>query len=294
MKRFFSFTFFLVSCSLSFAAGEQDDSMMSSAGKERVSHVASAPEKVLDKETINLCNKVMLNIYDDIAASKERFPELRYFNEGALAKNPYGIYEIKYENKDYLSPRGEYDYKFALTIVGMDDSPHHEKNAEGLSFGLPVLGLKFVGYQTMRIRGRRYALEHPINKFSPALYDHQQKYTKLRLILEPEKAVYKIGERISFKATLINKSSQNLKVKALDEKTLFFTINNKVWGTVPDAAKPGTTIKPEEILYPTYSIDRGFKGDSFERPQEVEIRGTYNMAYKGVLPMNTIKIKIVP
>ncbi len=250
-------------------------------------------EVILDDATKELCNKVMMDIFTDIQASRDRFPELKYFDESVISKNKDGLIQLMYENPEYLSPRGDYHYRFALTVTRADDKSLVDPNGTPISFGFPVIGLKFAGYQTTRIRGRRYDLMRPIDKFGPDIYYHQQKYLKLKLIIEPEKRVYKVDERISFKVTLKNLTSQNLKVKPFNERTLFFTINDKVWGTQPESAKPGQFIK-DEILYPTYSLTRGFKGDSFSTPGEVEIRCTFNMAFKGVLPIATLKLKIVP
>ncbi len=254
---------------------------------------AEANPIVLDEETKELSNKVMMKIFSDINDSKERFPELKYFNESALSKNAYGIFEIRYENKEYLSPRRDYHYQFALGIVGISDPPYRNPNSEDIDFSFPVIGLKFTGFQTKSIRGRHYDLNWPINTYSPILYDHQQKYIKLKLSIIPEKTVYKVDERINFKVQLKNTSSQNLKVQPLNEKTLYFTIGDKVWGTKPDAAKPGEFTR-EEILYSGYDIARGFKGDSFSVPGEVVIRCTFNMVYQGVMPMASVKLKIIP
>ncbi len=255
---------------------------------------AHAQEKmVLDEATKELCNKIMMDIFTEIRDSQGQFPELQGFNENNLSKNPYGFLSINFENPKYVSPGRDYYYKFSLTIDGMEDQSPREPNSQPLQFGFPILGLKFQGYQVMRIRGRHFSLTPLIEKFGRVLYDHQQKYVKLKLVIEPEKRIYKIGERISFKVSLKNLTGQSLKVKPLNDKTLFFTINDRVWGTQPETAQPGESVK-EEVLYPTYSVSRSFKGDSFRTSGEVEIRCTYNMVYKGVLPVTSTRLKIIP
>ena len=253
---------------------------------------ARAEEIILDEQTQRICNKAMMDIYKDILAAKEKYPELQYFDSNALSQNKYGLYEINYENKEVMTVRADNYYKFGLTMVGMQDRPYNEAYADNISYSYPVLGLKFAGFQTKGFRGKRYNIDNSVQKFGQAIYNHQQKYIPLQLILESDKYIYKTEERIKFKVTLKNNGSQRLRVKNLNEASLFFTIDNKVWGTEPDLAKPGDRSN-QVILNPDRSISRGFVGDSFNVPREIEIYGTYNMAYKGVLPMGSIKIKIV-
>ena len=250
---------------------------------------AHAEEVALDEPTLAVCNKTMMDIYKDIFSLKDKFPELQYFDSKALSKNQYGIYVISYENKEIKTVRDDNFYKFILTIAGIGERPFKEPYADIISYSYPVLGLKFTGFQTKGFRGKRYNIDSSVQKFGQAIYNHQQKYIPLQLILESDKTIYKTEERIKFKVTLKNNGSQRLKVKNLNEDSLFFTINNKVWGTEPDLAKVGGN---EVILNPDRTISRGFVGDSFNIPKEVEIFGTYNMAYKGVLPMGSIKIRI--
>ena len=157
----------------------------------------------------------------------------------------------------------------------------------------PVLGLKIYGYQNRStIRGARFDPTPLVEKEGQSVYDHQQKYMTVKLILKPQKTVYKINERINFLVTLQNTGSQDYKIKPLGEQTLFFTIDNKIWGTQPEMAKP-EDVQKEIVLRAKSATNRDFKGESFKEPRAVEIRGTYNRAFKGVLPMGIAKITIV-
>lgn len=232
-----------------------------------------------------------MDIYNDILAVKPKYPELKNFGSKSLSRNKYGFYVITYENKEVMTVRAENYYKFVLTITGVSEKPYKESYADIISYSYPVLGLKFSGFQTKGFRGKRFNIDSSIQKFGQSVYNHQQKYIPLQLIMESEKSIYRPEERIKFKVTLKNSGSQRLKVKNLGEESLFFTIDNKVWGTEPDLTNPGNKGQ-EVILDQDRSITRGFVGDSFNVPREIEIFGTYNMSYKGVLPMGSIKIRI--
>ena len=252
---------------------------------------AQAEEPSIDAQTIEICNRAIKTIYQDILRVKDRYPELNTFDSTALSQNQYGLYVISYENPEFPSIFKNNHYKFGLTIVPTKEIPYKDPTADIIAYNYTILGVKFAAFQTRGVRGKHYDLTLAVQKFGQPIYNHQQKYIPLQLILQSEKSVYNTNERVKFRVTLMNSGSQNLRVKNLGENSLFFTIDNKVWGTQPDLSKPGES--KEVTLYPGGSISRGFAGDSFTVPREIEIMGTYNMAYKGVLPMGSIKIKVV-
>ncbi len=250
-----------------------------------------AQEIQLDEATKEACDKVVLYIYDEILKSKDKYQELSNFAENVLYENKYGIYAISYQYNDPKTKTTTGPYEFLITIVGMDDKLHKQSGFEDKHYGFPVLGLRTSSFIRRDLRFHHYDIDRPIRKYNELLYDYQQKFLPLQIALKSDKDTFKVGERIEFEVTVKNISNKNYRVKNLGQETLFFTIDDQEWGTRPtDPQAAGQDI----IIAPKDFIKRGFKGDSFKSPREVEIFCTYNVAYKGILPFGRLKIKIVP
>ena len=90
-----------------------------------VSPLVYAQEIQLDDATKEICNKVILNIYDEILRAKDKYPELSSFDQNVLSKNQYGIYSISYRYQDPRIKNRPEPYELRITIVGMNDKPYH-------------------------------------------------------------------------------------------------------------------------------------------------------------------------
>ena len=243
-----------------------------------------------DDATTKIANKVIFQIFDDLIVAETSFPDLAQLGEKALSKNKYGVYQIDYR---FVDPKkiSKLPLEIHIDIVGMDDEyAFLDEGFKDEHLGFPLLGLRISSYLKRPNRMARFALSKIIKKHSQLLYDHQQGYLPLKLTLKPEKEVFKVDADIKFEVVLENVGEQSLQVKELGEQSLFFSIEERVWGT-----NPNTYVSKGEdvILDPGDSIKRSFVGENFKRPKEVEIICTYNLGYKGVLPSDSIKIKIV-
>lgn len=249
-------------------------------------------EFTLDESTKNLCNQVMLSIYDDIKSKKDRHKELENFSERSLTKNKYGIYAIKYTHRDSNGSSTTLPYSFGLTIIGIDDQSYFKNETKDFNYGFPLLKLKFSGFQNRTLKSKQFDISKSIQKFGLVLWDQQQIFMPLKLVLEPVKEVYQVGEDIEFRVKLINVSRQFVKIKELNEKTLFFLYNNRVWGAKESNPKKTKDVK-KITLKPGDFYSKQFIGNAFLIPKEFEIHGSYGMTFKGVKPYGSLKVKVV-
>src|SRR5213594_863425 len=90
---------------------------------------------VLDEQTVKVCNKTLMNIYDNIIAVKDKYPELQAFGPNNLSQNHFGLYVLSFENKDCQTLRGDDYYRFGLTIVPTTENPYKEPNAQIIALG---------------------------------------------------------------------------------------------------------------------------------------------------------------
>jgi hypothetical protein len=244
----------------------------------------------LDPETKMLCNKVMVDIYRDILSAKDKFKQLSQFGEKSLYENKYGIYTIVYKyapGED--DPNKAQNYEFGITIDGIDDVTFADKKG-AFNLAFPLLGLKFSGYQARHLLRSQYNLMNAINKHGAALSMHQQKYIPLQLTLRALKDTYKIREDIEFEVTLKNISNRHMVVKDLGMETLYFLFEDMVWGTSPNSAKRGGG---NVVLKSGESVKLKFKGESFQKPRDIQIYCAYRMSIKGVNPAGTLNVKII-
>ena len=252
------------------------------------SSLASAQE--INEATKEVANQVIVDVYRSILAVKDKFPELAAFDEKVLYENKYGIYTISYQYTDPRIPNATDSYEFLITIIGMNDEPFKRPGFEDFQYGFPILDLRAVVFIKKDTRWQRFKLENLIPKNLDRLSNYQQEFLPLRIFLTTNKDVYKVNERIQFNVKVINQSRQNLRVKPLDGKSLYFTFDDKNWGSIPTSQQA----TKEVILPPGGSLSRDFKGESFSKPKEIEIVATYNVGYRGILPSSLKRIRIVP
>lgn len=245
---------------------------------------------ILDKVTKEVCNEFMLNIYQEIQAYKDKFPELSDFDERALVQDQNGFYSINYQIVDLRIKDADPLYQFSVAIKTMEEGVSKKSGLESTYDDFPVLGLRLLRLVHRQVLWHHLNLEKIIKKNIDQLYAHQGNYLPIQMTLKAAKDTFKTGERIEFQVILENKTNQSFKIKNLNEDTLFFTINHKIWGT-----KSIDAVKSENkklILGPDESYQRGFRGESFSLPGRVEIDCTYNLAYKGIMPFGKLRITI--
>ena len=245
--------------------------------------------KNIDTPTKEVCNKVMLNIYHDLIASKDKYRELEQFDEKALYENQYGIYAIVYKYEKQGEQGRNYLFEFGLTIVGIDDPIFQDQGEYAFNLVFPLLNVKFAGYQKRSVTRYRYDISSAIKSQGVLLEDHQQNYMPLRLILKADKEIFTTNENVFFDVELHNVSNRHMRVKSLNDSTLYCLFGDKRWGT-SQVSVP----KAEEFILKSGELTKmGFMGEAFKKPREMEIYCSYNLSIQGVKPSDTLKVKIV-
>lgn len=243
----------------------------------------------INPETKELCNTVMMQIYDEVSTAKIKHPELSDFDKNALTTNEYGIYLLKYNRTD---PTTQKTFEFGVTIIGLNDPTFFKGQRSNFDLGFPLLNLRFTGYKKRAYASREFDIEQSVQRAGQILWDHQQKFIPYQLKLKAVKTEYKVGEGIEFTVSLQNKTQHNIIVKDLSGNTLYFLYNNKMWGA--SEVNPSEVPDQQIILKPGESTQKTFIGPATKSPQEFEIYASYGLTYEGVKPSDTLKIKVVP
>ncbi len=258
-------------------------SLLCGVGKSR------AEEDAFDPKLKELCNEVVMSIYQEIEKEKARYPELENFDKSRLTENQYGIYQIDYEYTGEARDKSQTPYRFGVTIDRMKDVTF-EQSRDAFNFGFPLLDVKFSGYQRKHLLRTQFDVLPLIQKYGELLAGYQQEYLPLRLELRTIKDSYHVREDVEFEVILKNVSKRHMIVKGLGQSTLFFLFDNQYWGTRPtDNSQGGEKV----ILKSGESIHMRFKGESFQKPHKFEIFSVYLMSIKGVNPTGTLKISVV-
>ena len=241
----------------------------------------------LTQETKSLCNQTMLNIFNDIIEAKKKYPELKDFDKQTLKLNSLGVYSIIYQHQGFSAP-----YEFGLTLISMDSASPYAAKPNAFSYSFPLLGVKFIGYQIFNGQSGLFDIQNPLQKYGQFLWDEQQKYMPLQLILQPMQPFFHIGESIEFTVTLRNVSKRILQVKDLNDQTLYFIYNNQAWGAKEINPQVSSNLQ-KIILKAGDSISKTFRSEGFQTPLEFEIYCSYGLAFQGVRPSSSLKIRIV-
>ena len=231
-----------------------------------------------------VANQVMKSLLEDISHYKGQYSELNAFDERSVTKNSQDLPRLSYTSPDASG----IDYVLSVEFLPVDEHVVVPDGMELKAWRFPLLGIKLTRLFDYKRRGYPLDIDRMINAHVRTLLKFEQTLMPLQITIKPEKDLYRIGERIQFQIILSNKGSQNLKVKSLDDRTLYFSFGNRFWGTPPKDAQGGSL----EILAPGKFLTKSFKGESFSLPQEVEIMATYAIGYKGVYPIDWVKVRI--
>lgn len=260
MKKIILTTIFLMATAVSFAQTNMD-------------HVA-------------LGNQVLMKIFDEILSYKDRSVGLETLSDQQLDTGANGFYRFEYENQI----EGRTPINFGLTIIGLNEPNPFAAKKTVFEYPLPLIDLKFVGYES---RNKRFDVKEIMRRHLEPLLEEQQEFMPYKLSVSPDKDAFKIKEPIFFTVTLTNLTKRNIKVKDLNDETLYFLYNNKPWGAklVEDPTKDKS--KVDNILKPNESIKKKFRAAGFTVPKVFEIFGSYTMTYKGVNPTTKLSVTVV-
>jgi hypothetical protein len=296
-------------------------------------NIEDADELTVDQNPIDKINDIVQRIYDEIIIAKARWKELTDFDEKCLTKNEAGFLTITYEAHIPSAGGKTSLYAFKLDVEPISAKTYVQYNGY-YNFNMPLLDLQFAGYVIKHPLRRQFDLETTLNKFSQELADYQQQFMPLRFFIIPENDVYHIGEPIYFKVILANTSKYNILVNELNKSTLYFTLNNAVWGTSdgdvvrPLSAKEARRLQRQQdrearakqrdvrrrlkynqglptslgeqteadgrlILKAEQALTVNFVGEGYDKAQDIEIRGIYQLNIKGLKPTAKAVLKIV-
>ena len=102
-------------------------------------------EVKIDEKTRDVCNQVMLNIYDDIIGIKDKYKELDNFGEESLVKDDlYRIYYDENDNKGFKKRGNDVFFVFSISIVNINETYQIKNRYEKLRY--PDLGIKIYGF----------------------------------------------------------------------------------------------------------------------------------------------------
>lgn len=284
-----------------------------------------------DKKVNDKVNEVIKKIYDQIIAGKVRYKELAAFDEKCMTMDPNGFLTIKYET-EVPAPRGEtYPYAFKLVVEPLrsEKAPKIILKDGQFEYALPFLDLQFFGYVVKHPIRRQFDFQAVFERAAEELIDYQQQFLPLRFMIIVEEKSFNTNQPIKFKVVLANASEHNILVKGLGQETLFFTLNNAVWGTNAGQAEvlsprekqrqerqkqaqlraflraqrkgqglttvvgKRTKVGEQIILREGEALVIDFVGEGYRRAQDVEIRGIYQMNVKGLRPTAKVTVKIV-
>ncbi|MCB9758136.1 MAG: hypothetical protein H6753_06950 [Candidatus Omnitrophica bacterium] len=293
----------------------------------------SADAVIVDQHPLEKINSIVQKIYDEIIIAKGRWSELANFDEKCLSKNEAGFSTITYEMQVPSAGGKTSLYAFKLDVEPISAKTYVQYNGY-YNFNMPLLDLQFAGYVVKHPLRRQFDLEAALNKFAQELADYQQQFMPLRFFIIPENDVYHIGEPIYFKVILANTSKYNILVNELNKSTLYFTLNNAVWGTSdgdvvrPLSAKEARRLQRQQdrearakqrdvlnrlkhnqglptslgeqiqvdgrlILKADQALTVNFVGEGYDKAQDIEIRGIYQLNIKGLKPTAKAALKIV-
>jgi hypothetical protein len=255
-------------------------------------------QEELDKEKLKaLCNKTMVNIYNDLLEAKSKYSDLKHFNVDSLTKDENGVYVIEYEAKEKVLGKysRERTYAIGVSIIDINDTRYRRERGSRkkiFEYGFPLLGIKFQGYRRKGLRSKEFDIQASVQKNGKLLLMEQDKYLPLELILESQKEAFKVNEDIKFDVTIKNRGGQSYKIKDLNSQTLFFVYgDNTTWGAQQIGTKKYATDK-YVLLKPGRSVTKTFAGSGFDIPKEYEISCFYVMTFSGVNPSGLLNIKV--
>jgi hypothetical protein len=281
-RHFMAARIFLCVCYLVWACAFVD------AGEES----SAAAQGPFDQRVKEIANEVMFAVYNDILSSRERYGDLKNFDQSALSRNQYGIYSIYYQHRAVVGPYKDKPFEFGVTIVGLEDTSFNEFGRGTFNFSFPLLGLKFAGYERVYWRPNQFSIQDVIQKNGDPLLEEQKKRLPLKLSLKTVEDYYRVNEDIEFIVTLENISSKNLWVRELNGDTLYFRYGNAQWGAKETSAQKKKREK-RFILEPGEKVYKKFVGSGFPAPREFEVYCSYTLTFQGVKPFSVLKVKVV-
>ncbi len=239
----------------------------------------------LSPDAMEISNQVMMDFYQGIIAVKADYPDLQNFGPDNLVKNDQGLYVIRYM---YPNPRTGEMYGFGLTVSAMDVVDFEGEEGR-FYYGFPKINLKISGFQKRHALRTQFDVMPMVPKHGIRLAEYQQKFMPLQMRIIPARETFSVAEEIEFDVILENVSKRHMRIKSLGKDTLYFLMNDSVWGTNPLSGQPGGA---DVVLRSGDKVQLRLRGKGFDKPQAVDITGFYGMSIDGVNPMGKAKIVI--
>ncbi len=235
--------------------------------------------------TMQLCDQAIKGIANDVnllVEGHESFKDLKEVEKVGISKN---VTELVYVNPELEGEKVKDVIK--ITFYNYDEDLQEQVSGSKV-WRFPFLGVKLSAY-VFGNRSFQLKVFDVVKKNLVSLNYSQQQEMDLRLFIVPEKSLYKMGDKITFDVVLKNNGKTALKVRELTNRSLFCSVNDRKWGTDP---LTGVIEKKERILEPAKDIKSRYKTKIDVFSDEMEIFCSYNMAVKGVLPEDRVRLKI--
>jgi hypothetical protein len=250
------------------------------------------PALAMEPETIEIANKVIRNIFDDIKKAGNAYTDLRDFYSENLTVNEFGVSQIVYKQKSGLRDGGNIPLELGVTVVPLDEFWVEAEDHPSREWAYSLLDCKIVAYQTDTERVRQYSLIDAIKVHGYWLEEHQQTMMPLRLSMVLDREAFSVNEKVGITVRLKNDSNANLSVRKISEETFYLNVDGIEWGSpaasVIDDSRPGRV-----VLRPGQTIEKHFFVGPFLRPGSVEGYGLYHISFQGVKPFVRSTIRIV-
>lgn len=251
---------------------------------------ASAEPTDTDPATIEICNKIVKSIYDEIEKRKSQYPDLELFNVIALKKNQWGFDYLKYRYLDVVGSKQVDELEFSVEFLPIDADQEYSFEGTHFEYAFPLLKVRLIAYQNDSNKHRQIEIIPFVKEYARPLLDYQSESLPIKLKLYAEKKVFQVDEPVTFIAEFENLTGNNIKIKDLSNNSIAFAYDKITWGSDLNMAHP---TDGNEVLRPNRSLKRKFKLNGFPEPQDLTIHATYLMNFKGVEPTATLNLKIV-
>ncbi|MBF0594454.1 MAG: hypothetical protein HQL22_05765 [Candidatus Omnitrophica bacterium] len=109
----------------------------------------------------------------------------------------------------------------------------------------------------------------------------------LELSIVPSSQTVQIGDKVKFELVLTNTGKGAMKVRKLDEQSLFCNFNGLEWGAKDPSGEPVVILMPGDV------IRKKFKVSGTDVPGDFKVSCTYGMGINGVRPKAETTFTIV-
>lgn len=226
-------------------------------------------------------NGAVMDVFERLAEKKDFYPVLKDLDQGAVKLNDAGLKEIAYR---YESRDGKV-FEFYLRALPVNVTDERSRSPGYRELVFPLIGLKVVLY----VQGRSsLGALNPVVLVEGAcerLYEIQKDLLPLQLQILPLKDTFKEGEPVEFHLVLRNASRTAIKIKPLNERSLYCELGGATWGTKDPRGPNSVILDPGKDQKVRIKFFTGSKGN-------VPVFCSYGVGLQGIRPRDKKFINI--